>query len=247
MFRGNPTTDSLPYLKTNMTPDRAFECLFISRDPAVFSTMGGMLRDLSVSTNLCLSSSQALGMLAGGSTDLLVIDWEGDASSDLLRNIWKSRMRHKPTIVAISALASDIRGAHVTLRKPITAESGTKSLKVAYSRMLLDHRLHARYALMLPLHATDDNNRNIELIVTNIGAGGIGLSVEQKVIIGQVLALRVLLPGAMREIYIQARVLWTQQCGAVGCDFVRIPPVDLSILHDWLKSKARVKKPLIPM
>src|SRR4029077_12065080 len=138
-----------------MTPDMAFECLFICSDPAVFSPMDGLLRDLSVRTNLCLNPSRALGILAEGSTDLLVIDWEGDASSDLLQDIWKSRMRHKPTIVAISALDSDIRGAHVTLRKPITAESGTKSLKVAYSRMLMDHRLHARYALTLPLLATD--------------------------------------------------------------------------------------------
>src|ERR1700680_2769121 len=107
-----------------MTPDMAFECLFISRDPAVFSTMDGLLRDFSVCTNLCLSSSKALGMLAGGSTDLLVVDWEGDASSDLLRDIWKSHMRHKPTIVAISALASCIRGDHVILRKPLTAASG---------------------------------------------------------------------------------------------------------------------------
>jgi hypothetical protein len=230
-----------------MTPDGAFECLFISRDPAVFSTMDGVLRDFSVCTNLCLSSSKALGMLTGGSTDLLVVDWEGDASSDLLQDLWKSGMRHKPIIVAISALDSDIRGAHITLRKPITAESGTKSLKVAYSRMLLDHRLHARYVLMLSVRATDDSNRSIVLLITNIGDGGIGLRVKQKVIIGQILAFRLLLPGANREIYIQARVLWTRQDGAAGCEFVRIPPVDLSILHDWLKAKARVKKPLISL
>jgi hypothetical protein len=230
-----------------MTPDMAFECLFICSDPAVFSPMDGLLRDLSVRTNLCLSSSKALGMLAEGSTDLLVIDWEGDASSDLLQDIWKSGMKHKPTIVAISALHSDIRGAHVTLRKPITAASGTKSLKVAYSRMLLDHRLHARYALRVSVGATDDNNRSIALMVTNIGDGGIGLSVKQEVTIGQVLTFRLLLPGAKREIYIQARVLWTRQHGAAGCEFVRIPPVDLGILQDWLASRAQVKKPLIPM
>jgi len=209
--------------------------------------MDGLLRDFSVCTNLCLSSSKALGLLAAGGTDLIVIDWEGDASSDLLQDISKSRVRHKPTIVAISALDSDIRGAHVTLRKPISAESGTKSLKVAYSRMLLDHRLHARHVLMLSLRATDENNRSIELIVTDIGDGGIGLNVKQKVIIGQVLAFRLLLSGAKKEIYVQARVLWTRQHGAAGCEFVRIPPVDLSILHDWLQSRARVKKPLIPL
>jgi hypothetical protein len=56
-----------------------------------------------------------------------------------------------------------------------------------------------------------------------------------------------LLPGTAKEISIQARVLWTAQCGAVGCKFVRIPPVDLDILQDWLKARTRVKKPLIPV
>ena len=48
-------------------------------------------------------------------------------------------------------------------------------------------------------------------MIPNIGDGGIGLSVKQEVTIGQVLAFRLLLPGAKREIYIQARVLWTRQ------------------------------------
>jgi hypothetical protein len=184
-------------------------------------------------------------MLKEGSTDLVVIDWEGDASSELLQRIWKSPLRQKPIIVALSLLDQPIRGAHATLQKPVTTESATKSLKNAYSRMLIERRRNARYAVVLPVRATDESDRGIEVIVTDIGGGGMGLSTDRKLAIGEALALRLSLPEAKREIYIQARVLWTRQHGAAGCEFVRIPPVDLRILHDWLKARFRVKKPLI--
>lgn len=228
-----------------MTPDMAFEGLLVSGNPEVVRSMSRALRDLSICTNLCLNSSKAVDMLQEGSPDLVVIDWEGDTSSELLQKIWKSPLRQKPTIVALSLLDQPIRGAHATLQKPLTTESATKSMKDAYSRMLFDHRRNARYTVARPVRATDESDRSVEVTVTDIGDGGIGLSSDQKLAIGETLALRLPLPGAEREIYIEARVLWTMRYGAAGCEFVRIPPVDLSILHDWLKAKCRVKKPLI--
>ena len=230
-----------------MTPDMAFEGLLVSGNPEVLCNMSRVLRDLSVSTNVCLSSSKAVDMLKQGTADLVVIDWEGEASSELLQKIWESPLKQKPTIIALSLLDQPIRGAHATLQKPLTAESATKSLKDAYSRMLMDHRRNARYVVMLPVRATDESGGSIEVMVTDIGGGGIGLRADQKLTVGETLALRLLLPGATKEISIQARVLWTAQYGAVGCKFVRIPPVDLDILQVWLKARTRVKKPLIPV
>jgi hypothetical protein len=31
----------------------------------------------------------------------------------------------------------------------------------------------------------------------------------------------------------------------VGCEFLGIPPADLSRLHDWLISKNQIKKPVV--
>jgi hypothetical protein len=230
-----------------MTPDMAFEGLLVSGNPEVLCNMSRVLRDLSISTNVCLSSSKAVNMLKERSTDLVVIDWEGAGSSELLQKIWESPLRPKPTIIALSLVGQPIRGAHATLQKPVTAESATKSLKAAYSRMLMDHRRNARYVVMLPVRATDKSGRSLEVMVTDIGGGGIGLRADQKLPIGETLVLRLSLPGATKEIHIQARVIWTAQHGAVGCEFVRIPPVDLDILQDWLKARVRVKKPLIPV
>ena len=100
---------------------------------------------------------------------------------------------------------------------------------------------------MTPVLATDENNRTISVIVTNIGEGGVGLTTKEKLTIGSILSFRVPLPGLRSEIHIQARVLWTRQYGAAGCEFVRIPPGDLLVLHAWLESRYRFKKPLIPV
>ncbi len=222
-----------------------FECLFVSRDPEVFGMISRILRDLAISTNLCLSSSKAFTQLAGGTTDLVVIDWEGEPSSDLLHDIWKSTVSKKPTIVAISTLGTPIPGAHIVLKKPLTAESGTKSLKAAYSRMLLDHRRHARYPLMISVEAADGHNRTLPVRLTDIGDGGLGLIAKVELIVGDILSFRVLLPDSIRSIYIQVRVLWTRDYGRVGCEFLRIPPVDLDILQSWITCKSQIKKPMV--
>ena len=193
--------------------------------------------------NLCLSSSKAFDQLSEGSTDLVIVDWEDD-SADLLQGVLKAGRWQKPTIVAVSSRDYSVPGAHIVVRKPVTEAAVAKSLRAAYSRMLHDYRRHARYALMSSVQATDENNRSVEVTITDIGDGGVGLSSREEFTIGDVLSFHLLLPGAHKPIYIEARIQWARNYGAAGCEYVRIPPVDLNILHDWLKSKTQIKKPL---
>jgi hypothetical protein len=225
-----------------MTPEMAFECLLVSHDPAVFCTMDPILQDFSIHTNICQNPSRAANLLADGSTDLIVIDLESKHSSELVQQISESRMLQKPTVLAVSATDCVMPGVHVILRKPVTPESGAKSLKAAYSRMLHDHRKHTRFALMTPVLATDENDRTFSVTVANIGEGGVGLTTKEKLAIGSILSFRVPLPGFLSEISIKACILWTREYGAAGCEFVRIPPFDLKILHAWLESRHPVPK-----
>jgi CheY-like chemotaxis protein len=231
--------------EVSMTPDMAFECVLVSRDPNVVCVLNPVLDNLSISVKLCLSPAKALNVLTEGSTDLVVIDWEEDLSaSELLNEIQRRDLAPKQTVVAVST-SDRIPGADLVLRKPITPESGAESLKRVYSRLLQDHRRHARYALMTPVIATASDNRLLAVTITNIGDGGIGLRTRERVTIGDVLSFPLSFPTARRAIYIEARILWTRDYGTAGCEFLRIPPLDLDILHDWLKAKCRIKKPLI--
>jgi hypothetical protein len=227
-----------------MTADMAFECVFVSRDTRLFRVINRILLDLSISMNICLTSSKAFDLLGKGGADLIVIDGDFEESTELLHQIRVGGKWKKPTVVAISASDSPLLGAHVILRKPVTAEAGVKGFKQAYTKMLIDYRRYVRHALMLPVTATDDDGREIPLIVTDIGDGGVGLSTKEQLVIGDILSFRISLPGALREILLNVRVLWTREYARAGCEFVRIPPVDLMILHDWLKSKSLVKKPI---
>ncbi len=224
----------------------AFECLLVSRDPKVVCPLNHVLDNLSITTKVCLSPSRAVDELRGGSTDLVVIDWvEEDTASALLDVIRESDIVRKKTIVAVSDSDRAIPGAYVVLTRPITADSGARGLRLAYQRMLRDHRQHARYAVMTPVIARSINNQLIPVTVTNIGDGGIGLSTMETLTRGEVLCFHLPLPGARRAVYIEARVLWTREYNVAGCEFVRIPPIDLDILHEWLKEKCRVKRPLL--
>jgi len=111
--------------------------------------------------------------------------------------------------------------------------------------MLLDYRLHTRYAVMNSLTANDSDNRNLAVKITDISDGGVGISSKEKVTEGNELTFSLRLPNTPRPIHIQVRVVWTREYGTAGCEFLSIPPVDREILREWLKAKTQVKKPVI--
>ena len=229
-----------------MTSDMAFECLLVSRDTGVVSVMNRLLDNLSIATNICLSSSEAFDRLVEGSTDLVIVDWEDD-SAEFVNRMRKFRGWQKPTLVAVSPENCPVRGADVIVRKPVTAESGAKSLRAAYSRMLCDHRRYTRYPVMSSVNATDDEGWSGTVMVTDIGDGGVGLKTNREMTVGDVLSFRLMLPENDRAVHIQARVQWTRKYDAAGCEFLRISAGDLKILNDWLTRKNQIKKPAVEM
>lgn len=231
---------------TNMTTDMAFECLLVSRDPGVLSIMNKLLGDLSISTNVCRNPAIALDNISEGNADLVIVDWQED-SADLLKRINQSRRWQKPTVMVVSELESDVPGTYSLLRKPVTTESGTRSLKQAYSKLLQGHRQHTRYTLMSSVTATNQDGRLIPISVTNIGEGGIGLSTKDLLVRGDVLSFALLLPDTEIPIVLGARVLWTRQYGAVGCEFTSLPQADRKRLFDWLERKCQIKKPRVEL
>lgn len=230
-----------------MTSNMAFECLLVSRDHELFKMMDHALRDLSISTNACVNPSRAPDALRKGTTDLIVVDCALEGARELLLKMCNVADNRKPTVLAISPQEPLPATAHIVLKSPVTADSAREALKRAYSRMLLDYRRHVRYALMMPVVATFQDGRTAGVTITDIGDGGVGALTCDPIEAGDTFSFLVWLPGTVRQIILTVRVLWTLGRGRAGCEFLRIPPVDLMILHDWLKSRVRIKKPRIEL
>jgi len=229
-----------------MTTDMAFECLLVSHDPSVLNIMNKLLGDLSIATNVCRNPKAAYDDLSSSSAELVIVDWEED-SAELLQRINQSRRWQKPTVVVVSELESSVPGTYSLVRKPLTTESGARGLKQAYSKLLQGHRQHTRYFVTSALTATNQDGRRIAIATTNIGEGGIGLSTKEFLVRGDKLFFDLQLPDTEIPIHIEARVLWTRQYGAVGCEFTNISPADRKRFNEWLESKCRIKKPLVEL
>jgi CheY-like chemotaxis protein len=230
-----------------MTSEMAFECLLVSADPSVNRTLSPMLRDLSITTNLCQDPASISFHMNERSTDLFVVDVDGPHGDEAIRQIRGAQRYHKPTIVAVSTSGQKVPAVDVHLRKPITRDSGIQSLRTAYSRMVRDFRKHTRSAIMQHTLAKDQSDMPVSIIVTNIGEGGVGLASHRKLAIGSQLSFETTLPGLDTKIHIRARVLWNRDYGAAGAEFVYLKPFHLHLLHAWLDSRYRLKKPLIPV
>ncbi len=226
-----------------MTPEMELECLLISRDAGQYRTLSRLLHDFSITVDHCLNASSACRNLGDGSHDLVILDWEGPDSSELVHQLWSKRK--KPTVIAISDDGCPVTGAHFTISRPIVLQEMVKSLKLAYSRMLLEYRLHARYAVMEKIVAKDQLHRTYVVTVTDIGDRGIGLKSEEQLQPGVELFFKVPLSGLKHPLSVHARVLWSRNYGTAGCEIISMPPVDRDKLRDWLKNKVRVKKPLV--
>ena len=228
-----------------MTSDMSFECLLVSSDRVVVELLSGVLESLSICTNICPNLSTTLEQLTRFEPELVIVDREDDCL-EFLNRMRKPRGRINPTIVVVSPHDDPQANVDVVLCRPITRESGAKAINTAYSQMLHRYRRHIRYSLMSTVRVTDELNHSADVTITNIGDGGLGLSSTGKeFVVGDHLSFRLLLPGAVKPVQIQARVQWTRTFGILGCEFLHIPTADLHILRDWLTEREQVKKPMI--
>lgn len=151
----------------------------------------------------------------------------------------------KPTVMIVWDGGTSITGTYSTLRKPITFESGTRSVRSLYSRLLQEYRQHARVNVMIPVAAKNQDGTPLSITIVNIGAAGIGVNSKENITRGDVLSFSIVLPDLEIPLDISATVLWIRQYGAAGCEFTSITEPGRRLLHEWLERRCLVKKPLV--
>ena len=231
-----------------MTPEMAFEGLLISQNADILATMHRILDDFSIVIYICVRPSKAIDQWESRAVDLLVLDCQdAELSSKIIRKATEDRKARNPTILAIvndtaGRERAAAAGAHVLVQKPITADVGVKSMKKAYSLMVRDYRRYARYGVLNSVTASIENGDQFPVTILDISEGGVGFLTKQELEVGSVLTFPIALPMAERDIHVQASLVWKNDCGAAGAEFMNISTADSRILYRWLWSKCRFKK-----
>lgn len=227
-----------------MTPEMQFECLLVCNEPAIYSTFCRLLQNFSIAIDHSLLGSKSLQAIDKGRHDLIVIDCQDETYADTLQKFSSVTRKPKPIVVLIAEQQLHAGGTHIFLQKPVTDWSVTQALKSAYSRMLMNHRWHARYALYERVEARDDAGRTYQVVITDIGVGGFGLRATG-LSVGAKLSLRIHPQGLPSALPMEGRVIWTRDYGVAGCEIVTMQSADRELLRDWLKDHICVRKPLI--
>jgi len=206
--------------------------------------MSRILEDLSIYTNVCMTTDRASHVLRERCIDLIVVDSEDCGSiGDLLQSGGDQGTRRKFTVVVISEQEQPPLGANLLLRKPFTLESGGRLMRMAHSEMVRDYRRKARYALMSSVFATDETGGEVPVTILDVSREGVGIYSKQTLAVGEVLTFPLSLPGVSKGIRVEARILWTRAHGVAGCKFLRMSPEDIETLQYWLAAKDQIKKP----
>jgi hypothetical protein len=229
-----------------MTPDMKFEGLLVSRDLQVLKAMSGILDDLSIDVDICMTPSRTLDVLGKRDIDLLVVDWDVDTGSPEIIRAIRNTVCRRVTVAAIvgrsrSGELAIQAGVHAVIQKPLWSASKCEFHTFAYSRMVAERRQQARYSVRWLVAAKDMSNRPVPVTLTDISAAGLGLLFTGKLVVGDLLKFQLFLPGTNYIIRCEARVVWTLRGRVAGAEFENISAVDSSVLHKWLQQKHQVK------
>jgi len=225
-----------------VTTDMAFECVLVSKDMSVITTMNRLLSDFSISTNVCPSAADAGSLLEGRSVDLVIVDFQDDSCKDLLSKIGRTGRFQRTAVLAIADNNQFVRRADILLEKPFWTDSALKQLRMAYSKMMRDHRLRGRVPLIASANATNQNQQSVPLKITDIGYEGIGFRPQAAVAANDVLTFHLSLPDMPGSLLIKLKVLWTRNYGIAGGRFEDLAPRDVATLRDWMRRKTWVKR-----
>jgi len=119
--------------------------------------------------------------------------------------------------------------------------------KRVYSRMLAERRQQPRHAVRWLVAAKDVNDVVVPVTLMDISEAGIGIFFTGKLVAGDLLQFKLLLPDAnhadaKHAIQFDARIIWTLPGNAAGAEFESISVADASLLHKCLQQELQVKE-----
>lgn len=216
------------------------KALLLCSDEKIVRVLRRTLGDLEINVEHCVSSETALRHLTRERFEAIIVDCAGPGAAAVLRSARLAACNKRAVAVAILDHAVGLRsafelGAHFILYKPVSVERAKSSFRAARALMKKERRRNARIAVQIPVEMwSKDSGIRFKVNTTDLGEGGLALSLPRRSKPHGRWQLKFKLPGSATPLDVEADFAWEGSGTQVGLRFENPSAEVVGELHKWL-------------
>jgi DNA-binding NarL/FixJ family response regulator len=218
------------------------QALVLSSDDKIVRILRRVLNELEISVEHCPNADAAIQKLTRNRFEAVIVDCTGEQlASSVLKSARSAPCNKRAVAVAIvdgqKALGSAFElGAHFVLYTPISVERAKSSFRAARALMKRERRRNTRIPVEIKVALTFEGKEEQPAVTSDIGEGGIALSLPRRPKNGARLRVRFILPGTEYTLECAGEVAWENAQRQTGIRFVDLPADAQVQLNRWLVS-----------
>lgn len=224
--------------------------LLFSKDPQVLRVMSQMLDTFAIKAEVCTEIGSALEAVTHRRLDTVIVDWNTNDPTRVVRTARKSSPNSNSTVVAMVDVGAETHallvGANFMIHKPVDLDHARRCMRAAYGTMIQQRRRAARVSVDIPVIARVSELGTLEGRISDISVGGLALQCPLE--IDREVSLLFSLPGTNNVVHATGKAVNGNAAGGAGIRFSFIPEEELGLLEDWLaKELAKLESAEMPV
>lgn len=217
--------------------------LLVSGDILIIDTLCQSMENFAMHAEVCSDTGAATRKLCHAKFEAVMVDFNKAAAALELIKRSREMTSHKGAVIL--AILNDSNempaafqaGANFVLAKPLLPAILTRTLKAAYPLMVRERRRYYRCPLQIPIRISSTSRQEFAATSVNISEGGMAFASPIPLQVGETINLKLTFPGTESAAKISGEVLWADDAGRVGLEFVHIPATVLEQLQGWLSAR----------
>ncbi|MGH9530483.1 MAG: PilZ domain-containing protein [Terriglobales bacterium] len=216
------------------------QALLLCSDDKIVRVLRRVLNELEIVVEHCPTADAAIQKLTRNRFEAVIVDCTGEQlASSVLKSARSAPCNKRAVAVAIvdgqKALGSAFDlGAHFVLYTPISVERAKSSFRAARALMKRERRRNNRIPVEIKVTLNFEGKEDQSAVTSDIGEGGIALSLTRRPKNGARMKVRFVLPGTEYNFQSTGEVAWENAQRQTGIRFVDLP-ADVQVqLNAWL-------------
>jgi ActR/RegA family two-component response regulator len=227
--------------------------LIVSEDTVAIGRLTEAMQHLSLSVHAFRNISAAASQLKHRKFEAVVVDLSLErAAGDFLKHLRASASNQTAVTFAITAGGDEIASAlslgfRFALQRPLTPDSISRTLQIAYGLIMRERRRYFRYPIAVPAVFKQKGSPEVYGRTVNISERGLEISTTGLLPRGCQGTVQFALPRTNLQITAESKVCWNNERGHAGLSFLFLPVHIASELQAWLAQKldAALPKPIV--